>query len=97
MRDGTYNVQALMNEKIARPATLQSTFNEDLTNAMARKIILLDDLVFGIGQDLRRLDDASKKTDERFNILKCCIKFMFGGLVFLFVVVIILVIVFFTK
>ena len=47
--------------------------------------------------DKSRLDDDGKKTVEHLNICKRYSKFMFGGLVILFVVVVILVVVLFSK
>ena len=113
-RDGIYNHQDLLNEQIVRLATLQSTFNENLgylNSDMDRRIVRLDERVFTITEDLRRyhnttdnrirhLYDVIDATVERLNILERYFKFMLGGLVFMFVVLLVafvLVIVLNTK
>ena len=79
----------MLNEKIVRFATLQIKINKNLEH-------------FKNDTDSRisRLDDANDTTVERLNILERYFKFMLGGLVFMFVVLLVafvLVIVLNTK
>ena len=83
-QDGTRNDEDLLDETDGRQAALETTVDE------GSKPLKNADGISG-------LDDADKKPVERLNICKRYSKFMFGGLVLLFVVVVVLVIVLYSK
>ena len=85
-RDGSYNVQDLINETVARLASLESTVNEDLGhlhNVLDKRTSLLDDAVNTTAEDLDILERS-------FNFMLYVLGFSFFLLIFVVLVVVLL-------